>query len=64
MPNSITVIYLDGSKEEFPHKGRAGGSWTKTIRYEGSFAIIKDEWGNETSIPAALIREIKVVNHY
>jgi hypothetical protein len=49
----------DGTKKEFPHVGRAGGSYTKSIRYEGGFAIITDEWYNETAIPAVDIAEVK-----
>lgn len=57
---SITVIMKDGTKKEFPHQGRAGGSYTKTIKYEGGFAIIQDEWYNETAIPSSDIAEVKV----
>jgi hypothetical protein len=56
---SITIIMKDGTKKEFPHVGRAGGSYTKSIRYEGGFAIITDEWYNETAIPAVDIAEVK-----
>lgn len=57
---SITVKLKDGTVRQFPHKGRAGGSWTKTIRYEGAFAIIQDEWQMEVAIPANDVREIIV----
>lgn len=57
---NITVVMKDGKKREFPHVGRAGGSWTKSVRYEGAFAVIVDEWGNEVAIPASDIREVKV----
>jgi hypothetical protein len=50
----------DGSKKDFKHVGRSGGSYTKSIRYEGTFAIIKDEYDNETAIPSSDITEIKV----
>lgn len=56
----IHVKMKDGTMKNFPHEGRAGGSYTKSIRYEGAFAIIKDEWDSETAIPAADIEEIKV----
>jgi hypothetical protein len=55
---SITVKMKDGTRREFPHKGRAGGSWTKTLRYEIGFVVITDEYGNETAIPSADIEEI------
>ncbi len=57
---SITIYMKDGSKRDFPHHGRAGGSYTKTIRYEGVFAIVTDEWANETAIPSADIKEVQV----
>lgn len=57
---SIYVKMKDGTTKSFPHKGRAGGSYTKSIRYEGGFAIIKDEWGCETAIPSADILEVEV----
>jgi hypothetical protein len=63
MPTAISVTYTDGSKEEFPHKERPGGSWTNSIRYEGGFAIIKDSWGNEVAIPQSSIMRIKVTKY-
>lgn len=57
---SIFVKMKDGTERKFKHEGRAGGSYTKRIRYEGAFAIIVDEWGNETAIPAEDIAEVKV----
>lgn len=55
---SITVHFKDGTSRAFAHEGRAGGSYTKRLRYEGAFAVISDEWGRETAFPAADIREI------
>lgn len=57
---NITVKMKDGTEKKFLHEGRAGGSYTKHIRYEGGFAIITDEWYNETAIPQADIAEVKV----
>lgn len=57
---SIYIKMKDGQTKSFPHEGRAGGSYTKTIRYEGGFAIIKDEWDCETAIPANDIAEVKI----
>lgn len=48
----------DGTVKDFPHKGRPGGSYTKSIKYEGAFAIIVDEWYRQTAIPSDLIDEI------
>ena len=63
MAQSIVVYMKDGTKKNFPHQERAGGSYTKKIRYEGNFAIITDEYYNETAIPSQDILEIEVTNH-
>lgn len=57
---SIYIKMKNGSTKEFKHEGRAGGSYTKRIKYEGAFAIVVDEWDNETAIPVEMIEEIKV----
>lgn len=62
MATSITVKMKDGTTREFPHVGRVGGSYTKTLEYQGAFAIIVDEWYNKTIIPAADIKEITTRN--
>ena len=58
--SNITIKMKDGTERKFPDEGRPGGSYTKTIRYEGNFAIVKDEWGKETAIPSCDIQEIEV----
>jgi len=60
MPKSIKIFMKDGTERDFKHVDRAGGSYTKSIKYEGMFAIITDEWGDATAIPASDIKEIKV----
>jgi hypothetical protein len=55
---TITVHLKDGSVREFPHEYRAGGSYGKTIRYEGMFVIIRDEWDKETAFPASDVKEV------
>lgn len=57
---NIKIRMRDGSVRNFPHEGRAGGSYTKTIRYEGAFVIVKDEWGKETAVPVELVAEVEV----
>lgn len=56
--SSITVKMKDHTVREFRHAGRSGGSYTKTLSYDGAFAVITDEWGKRISIPAADIAEI------
>ena len=54
----ITFKLKDGSTKEFRHHGRAGGSYTIRLTFEAAFAVVTDEWGNRTCIPAADIVEI------
>ena len=60
MPN-ITIKFNDGTKQEFLHKSRPGGSYTNSVRYEGAFVIIRDEWNEERAFPAINISEVSVV---
>ena len=60
MGKTIKVTMKNGDKEEFRPQGRPGGSWTNSIRYEGGFAIITDEWGKETALPSGNIKSIVV----
>jgi hypothetical protein len=59
---NITIIMRDGTKREFKHEGRAGGSYTKSVRYEGGFCIVTDEWYSDTAIPQELIAEVRTEN--
>jgi hypothetical protein len=56
--SSITVRFKDGTKREFPHQGRAGGSYTKSVKYEGGAVIITDEWYNRTAFPLSDVSEV------
>ena len=56
--SSITVKMKDGSVHEFPHEGRAGGSYTKSVKYEGAFVVITDEDYKRIAIAAADIAEV------
>ena len=57
---NIIVKMKNGEVKNFLHEGRAGGSYTKSIRYKDGFAIITDEWNNETAIPSNDIEAIDV----
>lgn len=59
----IEVVLKDGTVRKFPHEGRPGGSYTKTVRYEGAFVIVRDEWDRETAFPAADVAEVKTEPH-
>lgn len=56
--SSITIKMKDGSERKFKHEGRPGGSYTKKLKFEGAFAVVEDEYGNRTAIPAADIVEV------
>jgi hypothetical protein len=58
----VFVKMKDGTKRDFPYQGRCGGSYSNSVRYDGAFAIIKDEWDTETAIPASDIAEIKITH--
>jgi len=62
MATSIKVWMKNGEIKDFPHEGRAGGSYSKSIRYENGFVVIIDEWYNETALPSEDILEIKTRN--
>ncbi len=54
----IVVKLKDGTERKFLHEGRAGGSYTKRLRYEPGFVVITDEWYKETAIPTDSIAEV------
>ena len=60
---NITIKMKDGTVRKFLHEGRAGGSWTKSVRYEAAFAVVTDEYGKETAIPVADIEEVVSESH-
>lgn len=55
---SITIRRKDGTVQTFEEVGRSGGSYSLSLRFEGNFAIITDEWGKQTAIPASEIEQI------
>ncbi len=56
---SITILFRDGTKKEFPHVGRGGGSYTKSVSCANGFVVVKDEWGEEIFFPSDLVAEVK-----
>jgi hypothetical protein len=61
--SNIVVTMKSGEVRKFIHTGRPGGSWTKTLKYEGGFAVIEDEYQKRTAIPASDIREVVETPH-
>lgn len=60
---NIKIIFKDGTEREFLHEGRAGGSYTKEVKYIADFAVITDEWHRQFIFPSGDIKEIKVEPH-
>lgn len=60
---NITIKMRDGTKKEFRHEGRPGGSYSKSVRYEGNFVIVTDEWQRETAFPMDLVSEVSAERH-
>lgn len=58
MSELIEFKMKDGTTREFRHRGRPGGSYTIRLTLEGAFAVVTDEYGKRTAIPAADIAEI------
>jgi len=56
---NIKITFRDGHIQEFKHIGRPGGSYTKTVKYEGAFVIITDEWGTETAFPSDTVKSVE-----
>lgn len=56
--SNITVKMKDGTIRKFEHEGRPGGSYTKTLKLEGGFVIITDEWYKRVAIPAIDVAEV------
>lgn len=56
---NIKITMKDGTVHKFLHEGRAGGSYTKEIKYEGAFAIVTDEWHKQTAFPVDGIAKIE-----
>lgn len=59
----VTIKMKDGTTREFKHKGCLGGSYTVTVRYEGAFVIVTDEYYTETAIPASDVAEVVTRDH-
>lgn len=58
---SIKIVLKDGTVKDFPHAGRAGGSYTKHVRYEGAFVVVTDEYYREVAFPAADVSEVQSI---
>jgi len=55
---SVKVKFRDGTVRDFRHRGRAGGSYTVTVRYEDGFVVVIDEWGRRTAFPGDIVAEV------
>ena len=55
----IKIFMKDGSVKEFRHRPRPGGSYSLQIKYENGWAIVIDEYHNQTAIQSVDIKEIQ-----
>lgn len=60
---NIILKMKDGTERKFMHEGRSGGSYTKTVKYEGAFVVITDEFYCKTAIPADDVAEVREIPH-
>lgn len=56
---NITIRMKDGTEHVFPHQGRAGGSYTKTVEFKDSWVIVTDEWDKRTAFPAVDVAKVE-----
>ena len=64
MRHNIKVCFRDGTNLEFKFSKKDFDQTrrTKQVRYEGNFAIVVDEYFNETAFPADIIQCIVKTN--
>ncbi len=60
---SIKVHLKDGRILDYPHEGRPGGSYTKSVSYDGAFVVVEDEWGKTVAWPAADVDHVETTPH-
>lgn len=56
--SNIKIVMKNGDVRVFKHEGRSGGSYTKTVKFEGAFVIITDEYNKRIAIPANDVQEV------
>lgn len=56
---SVRITMKDGTINDHKHRGRAGGSYTKSVRYEGAFVVVVDEYRAETAYPASDVAKVE-----
>lgn len=56
--SDVTIKFRDGTSREFKERGRAGGSYTVKVRYEGAFVLVEDEWHEVHSFPGDVVAEV------
>jgi hypothetical protein len=56
----IAIYFRDGfPARTFNHRGRSGGSYSISIRYEGGMAIVTDEYGATEAFPLDRIAKVE-----
>ena len=57
--SNIKIYMKNGEVHDFSHKGRSGGSYTKSLTYRGAFVVVEDEWGKRVSFPSEDILRVE-----
>ena len=57
---STLTIYFKGGTHKTYDSNRSGGSYTPSIRYEGTMAIVTDVWGTQEHFPVADIERVEI----
>lgn len=55
----IKIEFKDGTVKEFKHEGRAGGSWTKTLKTEPGWVIVRGEYGETWQYPSDTVKSVE-----
>ena len=58
----IKITFKDGTTKEFLEKGRAGGSYTISIRYCEGFVEVMDVYRDTIAFPSESIKEVETFN--
>ncbi len=60
--SSVVISMKNGSEHEFPSKNHIGRP-NCSVKYEGAFVIVKDEYDQEVAFPAADVEKVKTFNY-
>lgn len=56
---TVIIHFRDGSRKDFPHEPRPGGSYTNKVRYEGGMVIVTNAWDREFAYPMDMVKSVE-----